>query len=82
VTHVRQPAIIARCASFPAEPFKGLGVFCKRVRKEFERDETPEFRILGLIHHAHTTTIKFIDDTVMRDCLADKRIGNCHVRSC
>ena len=41
-----------------------------------------EPRVFGSINDTHTATSEFLDDAVVIYGLADKRIGNWHVRSC
>jgi len=50
-------------------------------RQEFQTHSAMEPRVLSLINDAHSAA-EFLDDAVMRDRLADERIGNCHVRLC
>jgi hypothetical protein len=35
--------------------------------QELESDETVQARVLGLVHHTHTASAKFLDDAVVRD---------------
>ena len=63
-SELRQP-------SFPAETFQRLRVFGDVLRKELQRDEATEFRVLGLVDHTHPTTAEFLDDAVVRDGLAN-----------
>ena len=38
-----------------------------------------EFHILRFIDHAHTTTAELLYDAIMRNGLADQRVGGWHV---
>ncbi len=38
-----------------------------------------ESSVLGLVDHAHSAATEFLDDAVVRDCLADPRVGGWHV---
>ena len=65
----------------------GGSVQCSGIVKEFWRQEfqthsAMEPRVFGFVDDTHTTTTELFDDAVMRDGLAEERIGNCHVRSC
>ena len=61
-------------ASLTAETFEGLRVFGKVIRKEFQGNETSEFRVLGLINHTHAAAAQLLDNAVMRDQLAREGI--------
>ena len=54
---------------------KSLRIWRKSVRKEFQGNEAMEFGVFGLIHDTHTATAELLDDAVMRDGLADERVG-------
>jgi hypothetical protein len=54
-----------------AKSFERLRILGYIVGQEFEGDETPEFGVFGLIYHAHPTTSKLVDNSVVRDGLAD-----------
>ena len=43
-------------------------------RQEFERNEATEFCVLGLIDYAHPAAAQLLDDTVMRNGLADHEL--------
>ena len=38
-----------------------------------------EARVFGLVDDAHAAAAKFFDDAVVRDSLADERVGAWHV---
>ena len=65
---------------FALKAGKHLVVFGDISGKKLQSDKAIEFDVLGLVHNTHTATTEFLDDAVMRDGLADERIGNCHVR--
>ena len=53
------------------EPGKSLRIACYTLSQKLERDETVETSILSLVDDAHPAATKLLDDTVMRDGLAD-----------
>src|SRR6267154_2641622 len=61
-------------ASFAAEAFQCMRVLRQIVRKELQRNKTPEFGVLGLIYHAHSTATELFDDAVMRNSAAEEGI--------
>src|SRR5579863_8286577 len=52
---------------FALESFEGLAVLSQILRQKLQRDKTAELGVLGLVHHAHSTTAKFFKNAVMRD---------------
>jgi hypothetical protein len=56
---------------FATEAQQGLRIFGDVLRQELEGDETMESRVLSLVHHSHSTTTKFLNDSVVRDGLTD-----------
>jgi hypothetical protein len=56
---------------FPPEPFQCLPVLGNVFREEFERYESIETGVLGLVDHAHPATAELFDDAVMRNGLPD-----------
>jgi len=46
--------------------------------EKFQRDETMQARVLGLVHDAHPAPAQLLDDAVVRDRLPDKRVGVRH----
>ena len=58
---------------------EGLWVSGDIIRKEFQRNETIELEIFGLVNHTHPATTEFFKDAVVRDGPADERVGSCHV---
>jgi len=49
--------------------------------KELQNYQAAEPPVFGFVDYTHAATTEFLDDAVVRDGLADERIGNCHVRS-
>jgi hypothetical protein len=43
--------------------------------KQLEGDETMHSRVFGFVDHAHPDATELLDDTVVRDCLADHAQG-------
>src|SRR5215469_15365896 len=64
---------------FPTEAFKCLGGFRKVVRKKFQGNSAAKFRVLGLVHNAHSTAAELLHDAVMRDGLSDEGLGLRHL---
>jgi hypothetical protein len=56
---------------FALEAAKSLPIFGYFVGQELERDKTVEANVLGFIDNPHPSATKFLDDAVVRDCLAD-----------
>jgi hypothetical protein len=67
------------CAGFALEPFDRLRVFRQRFGQELQSDEAAELGVFSLVHHTHTAAPEFIDDAIVRDGLADQRVGGWHV---
>src|SRR5262245_30256206 len=64
------------------ESFQRLRVFGEvHGRKEFQSNETAKLGVLCLIDHPHPAAAEFLDDAVMRDGLADERLGLRHLAS-
>jgi hypothetical protein len=60
-----------RGTSLAAKTLQRLRIAGDVIRKEFERNETAQFGVLGLVHHAHTAAAEFFDDVVARNGLAN-----------
>jgi hypothetical protein len=67
-----------RGAAKSAESFERLRISGDVVRKEFQRHKTAERSVLSLVNNAHPAA-EFLDNAVMRDDLANKRIRAGHV---
>ena len=57
------------------ETLAGFVVTQQMRRKEFQRDGTVEFGVLGLVDHTHATLAEFLGDFVVRDSVADHYLG-------
>jgi hypothetical protein len=64
--------------SLSTEAFKGLCVFRKVIRKEFQGHEATKFGVLGLVHHAHTTATESFKYAVVGDRLPEEWRRVCH----
>jgi hypothetical protein len=53
------------------ETFQCLWVLGHVIGQELERNEATQFRVLGLVNHAHTAAAELFDDAVACDGLAD-----------
>ena len=62
-----------------AEAAECLRVFGYVVRQEFERDKAIEFCVLSFVHHTHATAAKNVNDAIMGDGPADRRV-TCFLR--
>ena len=60
---------------FTLKAAKRLQVFGYVIGKELEGYEAAKLDVLGLVNHTHATTAQFVDDAVVRDCLADHGIA-------
>ncbi len=63
---------------FTLESFERLRIVGEIVGEKFESDEAAEARVFGFIDNTHSATAEFIDDAVVRDCLADEGGGVSH----
>ena len=64
-----------RCRfGFAPEALQRLPVVRHLVRQEFEGHETVQASVLSLVHYTHSAAAEFLQDAVVRDRLADKRI--------
>src|SRR5262249_27856657 len=70
-----------RRTAFPTEAFKRLRGFAKVVGKKFQGNSAAKFGVLGLVNHTHSAATKLFDDAVVRDGLADERLGLRHLAS-
>src|SRR5262249_1875064 len=67
------------CFGFPPKALQSLSVARHVVGQEFERDETAQSRVLSLIDNTHPAPAEFLQDAVMRNGLADERLGLRHL---
>jgi len=56
---------------FSLESGEGMRIPGYIVRQKLERDETVEASILSFVDDSHPAATEFLDDTVVRDGLAD-----------
>ena len=64
---------------FPLKTCQRRQVFGDIVRKELQCYKTMEACVLSLVHDTHPTTTEFLQDAVVRDGLADERLGLRHL---
>ena len=64
------------CLRLPLETSQRLGVSGDLVRQELQGDKTMQSGVLGLVHHTHAAATELLDDSVVRDGLAD------HAQAC
>jgi hypothetical protein len=62
-------------ASLAAETLHRLRIARHFVGKEFEGDEAAEVGVFRLVDDAHAATAQLLDNSVMRDGLADHGVG-------
>ena len=60
-----------RGLGFALKPAQSLGIARDFVGKEFQRDETMQASVFGLVNHAHAAAPQLFDNPVVRDGLAD-----------
>jgi hypothetical protein len=61
------------------EAFQSFRASCQMIRKEFKGDKPAKPGVLGFVDDAHPTTTELFDDAVVRESLAEERVGVCHV---
>src|SRR5215467_9245947 len=66
---------------FTAESLKSLRILGNGLRQEFQRYKAAKRGVLGLVDNAHPATTELLDDAVVRNGLADERLGLRHVAS-
>src|SRR6266849_3943050 len=72
VNHADVGMIERRCRlCLPLETCQRLRVSRYFIRQELECHETVEPAVLGLVDHTHTAATESLDNSIMRDCLAD-----------
>src|SRR5215470_6842210 len=62
-------------ARFALKAFQSLAVLGKMFREELQGDEPAELDVLGLIDHTHPAATQLLEDTVMRNSLANHAEG-------
>ena len=63
---------------FALEAGQGLTVLGEIIGEEFERDESVEASVLGLINDAHAAPAEFFNDAVVRNSLSHEGRGVRH----
>ena len=56
---------------FAAEAFQRLRVLSVAFGQELQGDEADKFGVFGLVYHTHPAAAQFLDDSIVRDALAD-----------
>ncbi|MFZ0700639.1 MAG: hypothetical protein WAN10_08395 [Candidatus Acidiferrales bacterium] len=66
------------------EAFQRLSIATEVFRQELQRHKPPEFCVFGLVDHTHPAAAEFLDDSVVADCFANKRlrIGHSRILGC
>src|SRR5262249_33100260 len=59
------------CARFTLEALQCIGIVCKFLRQEFQRDAAAEASVFGAIHDAHSAAAKQLQNSIMRNSLPD-----------
>ena len=59
------------------EAGQGLGVFSDVVGQKLERDEAVQSYVFSFVYHAHAATAELLENSIMRDGLADHGISRC-----
>src|SRR6266852_8751468 len=65
-----------------AKAFERGRVLSRSRREKLESDQTLQARVFSLIDDAHPAASKLFEDAVVRECLADERVGASHVWQC
>src|SRR5271154_2455550 len=68
-------------ARLSPEAFQSLRNLCHAVREKLQRHEPAKRRILRLIDNTHTSAAEPLDDSVVRDSLANHRAHDANVAS-
>jgi hypothetical protein len=66
---------MVQCGSglrFALETGECLRVLGYLIGEKFQRNETMQPRVFGLVDHSHTTTAQLLKDAVVRDGLAEQ----------
>src|ERR1700733_15352257 len=58
-------------ASLAAETFQALRIVSHIFRQELQSNEAAQARVFRLIHHAHPTASKLLNNSIMSDGLAN-----------
>jgi len=68
----------AVCARFSSKSRQGLRISRHIFRQEFQCDVAIQPRVLSLVHSTHTSAAEAFKDAVVRNSLADERVGTRH----
>ena len=60
---------------FALKAVEGLRVFGYVVGQELQGDKAVELHVLGFVDHTHAAATELLDDAVVRNGLADQRVG-------
>src|SRR6516165_5810091 len=63
---------------FSLKAGQGLRVFRDILWQEFQGDVAMQTHVFGLVHHTHSATTEFFENTVMGYGLSDERVGTRH----
>jgi len=64
---------------FPLETCQRLRIVSHFIGKEFQGNKTVQARVFGFVHDTHAAPAELLDNAVMRDGLADERLGLGHL---
>ena len=64
---------------FAFETARACGSAGNFLRQELQGNKAVQPGVLGLVDHTHTAAAEFLDDAVVRNGLADERVGGWHV---
>ena len=63
---------------FALEAAEGLRVFRNLIRQKLQGDKAVQLYVLGLVDDAHPTAAELLFDAIVRNSLADQRVGGWH----
>src|SRR5262249_14194439 len=66
---------------FAPESRQSLRITCDLVGEEFEGDKAVQADVFGFVHDSHPAAAEFLENAVMRNGLADERLGLRHLAS-
>ena len=65
---------------FALESGESLRIFCHLFGQELQGHKAVESSVLGLVDDTHPAAAEFLNDAIVRDGLADERVGGWHVQ--